>query len=393
MADVTLGLDPVDLLIKVVKGDAPIIPLTIKSNATGLVVDITGYSFTMTVTDPSGSTVFTSSGTITDATGGLVEFRLTTANTNQTAGVYRHEMVLVDNASNPLTFADGALLIVDPPDSGTLVVEDGNGVLNANSYGSVTEYTTYWKNRGTIPTEEPSVIQANLIKATDYIDRRFGRSLRGQRAFDNLASRSVLTFTGQPLDTETITVGSVVYTFKTTPVSTNDIEIGNNLYQSLQNLVASLGSVDNDDFLSTVFNGVDTVHIFTEYDGVTTTETLTNGSFDVAASQGYSNFPQSLEFPRRYLYDRTSGLLVEGIPNEIKYATFEYAKRAISSDLWPDPSVDDTGVQVVKLRDKVGPLETEKIFNEFKSGKTIRPYPTADALVRKYTIQGGYLFR
>jgi len=53
------------------------------------------------------------------------------------------------------------------------VVEDGTGLANANSYGSFAGYVAYWTDRGAVPGEAQAVIEAALIKATDYLGFRY----------------------------------------------------------------------------------------------------------------------------------------------------------------------------------------------------------------------------
>jgi hypothetical protein len=64
-----------------------------------------------------------------------------------------------------------------------IVVEDGTGLSNAESYGSVADADTYHTARGntvwtdaTTPNKETA-----LVRATDYIDRRFGDRFLGTR--------------------------------------------------------------------------------------------------------------------------------------------------------------------------------------------------------------------
>lgn len=54
-----------------------------------------------------------------------------------------------------------------------IVVEDGSGLANANSYASHAGYVAYWTERGAVPAEAQAVIEAALIKATDYLGIRF----------------------------------------------------------------------------------------------------------------------------------------------------------------------------------------------------------------------------
>lgn len=276
------------------------------------------------------------------------------------------------------------------------VLETGRGVLNANGYGSAAEYKTYFRARGVTVTATTSQIEAAIIKATSYIDKRFGLRFKGQPEFDNLASRSVLTFTGQPANDETIVVGSVTYTFKTTltvPAVDTEIEIGFNLNESLTNAVATLLNSTNADLTALHNDTVSVLTIYTSKDGIGTTETIANATFDGTTSKGFSSSPQPLQFPRKNLIDDVTGLTIAGIPTELKQATFEYASRAISSSLLPDPVVDTTGRFVTEDKKVIGPIETTKKFSQFKSVDLVKPYPEADFLIGKFLKPVGRAIR
>jgi len=62
-------------------------------------------------------------------------------------------------------------------------VEDGTGVTNANAYVSIVDSEAYWADRGDTVWAglTDAVQQAAIIKATDYIDARFGPRFRGTK--------------------------------------------------------------------------------------------------------------------------------------------------------------------------------------------------------------------
>ncbi len=105
-------------------------------------------------------------------------------------------------------------------------------------------------------------------------------------------------------------------------------------------------------------------------------------------------FDQPLEFPRQCLYATGDPFLtpVTGIPEKLKKATAEYGMRAMTGngDLLPDPVMDETGLQVQSLFEKVGPIEERRVFLG-SSVRTILPYPKADAYLESYIsgTQGG----
>lgn len=61
------------------------------------------------------------------------------------------------------------------------VAEDGSGLANSNSYSTVDEIKDHFTDRGVTIAQSftDAEIQASAIKATDYMDKRFGRRYRG----------------------------------------------------------------------------------------------------------------------------------------------------------------------------------------------------------------------
>lgn len=64
--------------------------------------------------------------------------------------------------------------------------EDGSGVQDANAYATIAEVTAYLTDRGrqaenTWSTRTTAEQEAAIIKASDYIDKRWGGSFRGKR--------------------------------------------------------------------------------------------------------------------------------------------------------------------------------------------------------------------
>lgn len=90
----------------------------------------------------------------------------------------------------------------------------------------------------------------------------------------------------------------------------------------------------------------------------------------------YSTSPiQPLAFPR--LVDDVS----TGIPETLKRATAEYALRALTGELLPDPVTVAGGYRLTSKKSKVGPIEKQETYAK-NSGGWIRPYPFADLLLR-----------
>lgn len=89
------------------------------------------------------------------------------------------------------------------------------------------------------------------------------------------------------------------------------------------------------------------------------------------------NEDQALEFPR-VLDDTGEGQM----PTKMKQAVAEYAVRALTSVLAPDPTVDATGGKVLMKREKVGPIEEETQYSDSTQVRLLTPYPAADMLLR-----------
>lgn len=62
------------------------------------------------------------------------------------------------------------------------VVEDGTGVANANAYILVAYYRAYWLDRGKdLTAQTDQQVQGYIVRATDYVERRFGQNYLGSR--------------------------------------------------------------------------------------------------------------------------------------------------------------------------------------------------------------------
>lgn len=86
---------------------------------------------------------------------------------------------------------------------------------------------------------------------------------------------------------------------------------------------------------------------------------------------------QGLHFPVSDVSDYAE----DEIPIKLKRAQCEYALRALTAELAPDPTVDESGVSVVTVKSKLGPLE--EAFQVVGSGvpQLVRAYPAADMLL------------
>ena len=98
------------------RGDTYADEFQIKSESTGLAIDITGYTFLLTV-DPEkrpttdANNLFQLTGSITTALSGLVEFAPSAANTD-VLGTYYFDAQLTDPAGRIRTFDSGKYKLV-----------------------------------------------------------------------------------------------------------------------------------------------------------------------------------------------------------------------------------------------------------------------------------------
>lgn len=102
---------------------------------------------------------------------------------------------------------------------------------------------------------------------------------------------------------------------------------------------------------------------------------------------------QSTEWPRTNAYD-IDRRYVNGIPDEIKEATAEYALRALTGALNPDPERDASGAVIVSKSEQVGPISESVTFAA--GGAFVMPkYPAADSKLRRTGLvqSGGDVIR
>lgn len=100
---------------------------------------------------------------------------------------------------------------------------------------------------------------------------------------------------------------------------------------------------------------------------------------------------QALSWPRKntLIYDNA-------VPVKLQRAVAEYALRALTAKLAPDPVISDTGFSVVTTKEVVGPIEQsyEIAGGTSKSQPTLlRPYPAADYLLTSLLKTTNSVFR
>lgn len=298
------------------------------------------------------------------------------------------------------------------------VLETGVGVRNANAYVTPAFVTTYLTDLGretqnSWSTSTAAEQQEAIVAATHYIDSVFGDEFAGIKltVLEGRQARGFIEVGSNPSATETLTVGSKVYTFVSalTTLGLNQILIGATAADTQANIIAALTSGAG---RSTVYSDL------TEENGeITAGEDTTSGDIIVAAAVlgesgndtplsttagaltitamagGLDDGEQPLEFPRRSLFTR-AGRAIDGIPLDLKKATAEYAVRARGSSLFVDPTVDPTGRTVVEKEERVGPiLERTRYEDSSVLAQLIKPYPEADALLVPFLKSSGRTVR
>jgi len=93
------------------------------------------------------------------------------------------------------------------------------------------------------------------------------------------------------------------------------------------------------------------------------------------------NQDQATEWPRNDAWDKNR-FYISDIPQAVKEACFEYAFRALSGELNPDPDRESTGATIASKSEKVGPI-SESV--EYTGGGrfTMPTYPLADSKLKK----------
>lgn len=277
-----------------------------------------------------------------------------------------------------------------------MIVEDGTGRADANSY-------------------------ADLWSAAEYFTLRGELDWFGGAA---VAASGTLTAAANAVVNGTVTVGDVVYTFVTegTTLEPGFVVIGSTVAVSLQNLAAAISAdrwaiavaaADSIGLIAKVAGAPgNDVKTLTNMDNLSWaaptltggTQTRTPAEQEVALIQATTYFElrwsdnvqgdlandtQALLFPRLNLPACARGQL---LPQQVKQATFEYAIRALSGPLLPDPIVDPSGYAVRRKREKVGPIEEE---TEYAAGIGVGgglpaawpSYPAADRAMSCLWIQ------
>lgn len=291
------------------------------------------------------------------------------------------------------------------------IVETGSGTPGANAYVPVAFVTDYLAARGR-STENgwdalsDALRKAAIVKATDYIEQRWGPEFLGEKANLDVVGREAvgsLDLTAPPLDGEELVVGQKTYRLVSALAQENDVLIGVDAETTVANLVSAINvDGDTDVYDSATLTNYEVVAYADVEELVIAARTTGDSGNLIAFSTditgatisgtgflegGVDEGEQPLSFPRVELYSN-DGRAVVGIPLKLKMATAEYAVRAVAAALHPDPTVDPRYLPVTKKREKVGPIEEETTYGA-ASAYPIVPYPAADNLLAEYVAASG----
>jgi len=302
----------------------------------------------------------------------------------------------------------------------TLTLETGGGLRIANSYVDETFVDAYLTERNretenTWSSRTAAVKEAAMIAASSYIDQRWGPLFKGvrQNYFNGINAQAIISIDGVPTADDTITLGSLTYTWKAalSTLGIDEVIIGATAADSADNLIAAINGatgggtvyssamIVNDSAVAGLEDGSTTSIVLTapnmgaSGNSIPLSESGTNTSITSTFVNGTDNAPQAMEFPRTGLYDY-DGRTVVGIPLLLKHAAAEYAVRQVGTALWADPSVDESGKVITEKKEKVGPIEEMTKFSDGAAiDNLIKPYPAADKLLAQYVYPAGSVVR
>ena len=293
----------------------------------------------------------------------------------------------------------------------SLVVETGAGVRGANAYVNAAYVTAYLTARGretenSWSTADSAVQEAGIVAATDYVDKRFGPKFKGIPKVVLTAeyATALLTFSGVPDPDEELTIGDDVYTFVSAlSGAAYEVLIGASATATAAALEAALNSGDGAGLLYglgtaqsrhvSAVAAAGAVTLTASAPGPSGALTSLSGTVTNLTITGFSGGKdggiQPLCWPRTGAYDQQGNEIV-GLPDRLKQAVSEYAVRAISAGLLPDPSVDTYGGRISARTEQVGPIIESYKYDAGSVGTVIfTPYPSADKLLRPLLLGSG----
>ncbi len=101
---------------------------------------------------------------------------------------------------------------------------------------------------------------------------------------------------------------------------------------------------------------------------------------------------QRLEWPRNQVFDELGALVPAAeIPEDILNGSVEYAFEAAAAPLAPTPTTDASGLVVTGTKEKVDVLEESKTFSDKYPVATVRAFPRAKLVIRRWLRAVGAL--
>lgn len=280
----------------------------------------------------------------------------------------------------------------------SMIVEDGTGIYEANSYAGLSYAHSYLHRRNRNSSWDSATAFAResaLIAATDYIDKRFGSVFLGHKKFTDIAvsASNFLSILTQPTNNNTVTIGTVTLTFVSGTPGPNQVQIGATIAETITNILTAFSSHPDVNLLQAGDNSIIVRNKLTgEQPDILCSAVSNHIVWDYPKLVGgLDSAEQILEWPRSGAYSRV-GVEFIGIPEKLRQATVEYASRAISASLMPDPVTGNTGQDIRRIFEKVGPIETETAYSSTVH-QIFKKYPEADRLLVELTGASGGVYR
>lgn len=113
-----------------------------------------------------------------------------------------------------------------------------------------------------------------------------------------------------------------------------------------------------------------------------------DGRFAYEFSGSQKTLAQQTQWPRLAAYDSSGNYVGEMIPNILKKAISEYAKRALISELVADPVRNEYGKSVKAKSTKIDVITTSIEYDN-DAGFEMPEYPMADKMIDQLTHGGG----
>lgn len=297
----------------------------------------------------------------------------------------------------------------------SLIVQNDEGdVADANAYTTLAYFQDYHAKRGNSYVGTDDKVKSRIIRSTDYLDTRF--DFRGIKRNNGTKATGTLTGTANFVEGETVTIGTIAWTFRASPALAHDVLLGGTLAISLAGLSAAV-AIESDDV--SVGSTTATTLVVIALEGgvagndIATTDTGANASWGATTLEGGAS-AQTTEWPRKagsdtnlafistldtgvllldpvtFALDVNTNLIgpdgqdIVGIPAALKRACAEYSLRALSILLFEDAPAPEGGRLLDEESVTVDVISQSKKYHSPQSGAFVMPaYPAADLLLAR----------